>query len=245
VPPGPEGEPRDWAVAPRLAEADYSVTDAVIVGTLLSSLLRHCDRVAVACQAQLVNVLGLIRTEPRGPAWKQATALPFEHVRRSAVGESLHVRARVDRHATVRYGDVDTVDAAATWDDDTATLALFLVNRDPAAPAAVDVALAGFGDLRPRAAHTLAPGHGLAPGAANTRRAPDHVRLRPLPDVVVDSGSAGLRLPPLSWSVVRLERSGGSPDARRRRGARSLPWSARGRRAVPARVLADPGTGAL
>jgi hypothetical protein len=71
------------------------------------------------------------------------------------------------------------------------------------------------------------------------------VRLRPLPDVVVDGGSAGLRLPPLSWSVVRLERSDGSPGGSRRRGARSLPWSARVRRAAPARVLDDPMAGAL
>ncbi len=51
---------------PALIEDDYSVVDAVVVGGLLVSLLRHCDRVRIACQAQLVNVIAPIRTEPGG-----------------------------------------------------------------------------------------------------------------------------------------------------------------------------------
>jgi alpha-N-arabinofuranosidase len=38
--------PGDWPAAPSLAEDDYSVADAVVVGALLISLLRHADRVA-------------------------------------------------------------------------------------------------------------------------------------------------------------------------------------------------------
>ena len=40
-----------WAPQPRLIEDEYTITDAVVVGTLLNSLLRHGDRVTVACQA--------------------------------------------------------------------------------------------------------------------------------------------------------------------------------------------------
>lgn len=51
------GPPRSWEVAPRTIENVYSVVDAVVVGSLLLSLLRHCDRVTSACLAQLVNVI--------------------------------------------------------------------------------------------------------------------------------------------------------------------------------------------
>src|SRR5215475_5417776 len=47
----------DWTQAPRLIEDAFTVADAVVVGGLLISLLNHCDRVRVACQAQLVNVI--------------------------------------------------------------------------------------------------------------------------------------------------------------------------------------------
>jgi alpha-L-arabinofuranosidase len=37
-----------WPVAPHLLEERYSVLDAVVVGSLLISLLRHADRVTSA-----------------------------------------------------------------------------------------------------------------------------------------------------------------------------------------------------
>ena len=49
-----------WREHPRLIEDTYNVTDAVVVGTLLNSLLRHGDRVKIANQAQLVNVIAPI-----------------------------------------------------------------------------------------------------------------------------------------------------------------------------------------
>ena len=45
-----------WPTAPRLLEDSYSVLDAVVVGNLLISLLKHADRVTSASLAQLVNV---------------------------------------------------------------------------------------------------------------------------------------------------------------------------------------------
>src|ERR671920_230904 len=57
-----------WREHPRIIEDKYNVTDAVVVGTFLNSLLRHGDRVKVANQAQLVNVIAPIRSEPGGAA---------------------------------------------------------------------------------------------------------------------------------------------------------------------------------
>ena len=79
----------DWAVAPRVIEDRYNVADAVVVGNLLISLLRHSDRVTVACQAQLVNVIAPIRTEPGGPAWRQTIFHPFAITSRLAKGSVL------------------------------------------------------------------------------------------------------------------------------------------------------------
>ena len=198
-----------WVAAPRLAEDEYTVTDAVVVGTLLHALLRRCDRVTVGCQAQLVNVLGLLRSEPGGPAWAQTIALPFAEIRRSAVGESLQVAVGGDRLDTRRYGDVVAVDAAATWDEESRSLAVFVANRAPAEATTLDVALAGFGELAVAGARTL--GGGTDGSAANDQHAPGRVRLRPLSGVTRTDGGLHLELPPLSWSAVRLS---GLPAAR-------------------------------
>src|SRR5690606_22111572 len=36
-------KPEPWQVAPTLLKDDYTVTDAVVVGSMLITLLRHCD----------------------------------------------------------------------------------------------------------------------------------------------------------------------------------------------------------
>ncbi len=205
-----------WDVAPRVIEDEYSVTDAVVVGTLLNSLLRHGDRVAVGAQAQLVNVIGLLRSEEGGPAWKQTIAHPFEQVRHRATGDILDVRTRGDRISTARFDDVDLVDAAATWDPAArasssageGVLSLFLANRDEHEAATVEVPLRAFGDLRVAEALVLAAGPGQDRYTTNTAEAPDAVGMRPLEGVEVADGTARLTLPPLSWAVVQLAAAG-------------------------------------
>ncbi|GAA4229728.1 alpha-L-arabinofuranosidase [Streptosporangium album] len=50
----------EWAEAPRILEEEYDATVAAVVGSLLITLLNHADRVGIACQAQLANVIALI-----------------------------------------------------------------------------------------------------------------------------------------------------------------------------------------
>lgn len=59
-----------WQIAPPQLEDIYTMEDALVVGCLLISLLKHADRVKMACLAQLVNVIAPIMTEnaePLGP----------------------------------------------------------------------------------------------------------------------------------------------------------------------------------
>src|SRR5438046_6607674 len=52
--------------APHLLEEVYNLEDALLVGGLVNSLLRHADRVKVACLAQLINVIAPIMTNVSG-----------------------------------------------------------------------------------------------------------------------------------------------------------------------------------
>ena len=80
---------------------------------MLITLLRHCDRVTSACLAQLVNTISVIRTEPAGPAWRQATFYPFALTARHARGEVLRVEPTAPTYFTSLYGDVPVLDAGA------------------------------------------------------------------------------------------------------------------------------------
>ena len=171
-------------MAPRVIEDEYTVTDAVVVGSLLIALLRHSDRVTAACLAQLVNVIAPIRTEPHGSAWRQTTFHPFATTSRLARGNVLSANLYGPRYDTARYGLVPALDAVATHDPDAGDLTLFVVNRDQHDAAELSVDLRGFDlPLEPAEAWTLAD-HDRH--AANTAAEPDRVALRPIDGLVVD-----------------------------------------------------------
>ncbi|MFC7340537.1 alpha-N-arabinofuranosidase [Saccharopolyspora griseoalba] len=197
-----DAEPK-WEVAPRLLEDNYTLTDAVVVGSLLVTLLRHCDRVTVACLAQLVNVIGPIMTEPGGPAWRQTSFYPFADAARHGRGRVLRVEPRSAQHDTAEHGTVDLLHTTAVQAED-GTVTVFAVNRATDRPLELtaDVRAAGLG--RVVGASTLAD---QDRHARNTREAPDRVRPGPLEGVTVDGGSLSATLPPLSWNVIRLGRA--------------------------------------
>jgi alpha-L-arabinofuranosidase len=187
----------EYVEAPRLIEDTYSVLDAVVVGSLLITLLRHADRVRVACLAQLVNVIAPIRSEPGGPAWRQSIFHPFALTSRYGRGTVL----RVEPVGEAVAPEVPLVDATAVLDEESGQVTLFTLNRSLGEPAAVEIDLRAFPALT-RGTHV-----GLFdadPDAVNSAAAPDRVTPKALDDVVVDGGRARVVLPPTSWSMVRL-----------------------------------------
>lgn len=202
--PGREAAP--WAVAPAVIEDEYSVADAVVVGSLLISLMRHADRVAIACLAQLVNVIAPIRTEPGGPAWRQTTFHPFAITSRLARGTVLRGSPEAPRYETARYGDVPTVDATAVWDDSSGNLVIFAVNRDQGEDVPLAVDLRAFGRFEVAEAWQVSD---VDIRATNTRKDPERVTPARGSAELAD-GLLTVRLPAVSWSAVRLRLQEGS-----------------------------------
>ncbi|MDR6144023.1 alpha-N-arabinofuranosidase [Microbacterium foliorum] len=192
----------NWPVAPRLLEDVYSVTDAVVFGGLLISLLKHADRVKAASLAQLVNVIAPIMTEPGGAAWRQTTFFPFALASRLARGTVLRLEICTDTVPTAVYGDVPAIDAVATLDDD-GSVAVFVINRHIADEAAVTVDIGSLGDLEMRECLTLADDDG---DAANTREDPERVSMRANEMTSIKDGTLTMTLPPASWTALSLAR---------------------------------------
>ena len=193
-----------WPVAPRLLEDHYSVADAVVVGNLLISLLRHSDRVHSASLAQLVNVIAPIMTEPGGRAWRQTTFHPFALTSRHAHGQVLRTSVRAPEVHTHKHGDAPLADAVATHDPDSGDVAVFVVNRAVDAPTTLAVDVRALGDVRLVDARTLADADPYARSTVG-----DDARLEPAANAsaVVADGVARVELPPVSWSMVRLARA--------------------------------------
>jgi alpha-N-arabinofuranosidase len=201
---GPQPKDRPWVEHPRLIEDEYTVTDAVVVGTFLNSLLRHGDRVTVACQAQLVNVIGLLRSEEGGDAWKQTIAFPFEQMRRLATGQILNVVASGDLFDSPSYTDVPVVDASATYDAENGRAAVFVANRSLDETASLEIDLRGVGGTAVASATTLHAGDGQDRSTTNLERH-DSVTPTAFDAYAVSDGTVTAQLPPLSWTVFEVE----------------------------------------
>ncbi|MFE7815554.1 alpha-N-arabinofuranosidase [Streptomyces sp. NPDC057433] len=190
----------DWPEAPRLIEDNYSVTDAVVFGSLLIALLRHADRVKVACLAQLVNVIAPILTEPGGPAWRQTTFFPFAQASRYGRGEVLDVRVDSPTYETAKYGTTDLLHATAVRADD-GTVTVFAVNRSRTGALPLEIALGGLG-LTSVVEHTALAD--ADPDARNTLAEPERVAPHPVDGTTLTGGGLQAVLEPLSWNVIRL-----------------------------------------
>jgi alpha-N-arabinofuranosidase len=182
-------------------EDTYNVADAVVVGNLLISLLRHSDRVTTACQAQLVNVIAPIRSEPGGPAWRQTTFHPFAQAAGLAHGEVLRVEPVGPTYETDRYGEVPLVDAVATRDPEAGETVVFAVNRHQSEDVALTVDLRAMPEVR-RAAGTVLTDADLY--AINTAEQPDRVTPVANDTITLDDATLRVTLPPVSWNVVQL-----------------------------------------
>jgi alpha-N-arabinofuranosidase len=169
--------------------------------------------------AQLVNVLGPIRTEPDGPAWRQTTFHPFAHTARWASGTVLRTVIESPAVDTRRHGTVPAIDGVVVHDLDHVTV--LAVNRTRDQPVRVRVDLSALGDVVVTEAVSI---HDDDPAASNTAGEPDRVMPRVVPGLRGSSGPFDVELPPTSWLAVRLrkERRDQTPLERHSRERRAV-----------------------
>jgi alpha-N-arabinofuranosidase len=196
-----EGPSADWLRAPHLIEDTYNVADAVVVGSLLMALLRHADRVAAACQAQLVNAIAPIRTQTGGPAWRQTIFHPFAQTARHARGDVLIPDVQCPHYESAPHGDTPLIDAVATHDHETGETAVFVVNRsiDDAVLLSVDTSAFTTYEV---VEHTVLADDDIR--AVNTMESPDRIVPRPGARPQSTDRGVDIVLPPVSWNMLRL-----------------------------------------
>jgi alpha-L-arabinofuranosidase len=122
--------------APHLLEEVYNLEDALLVGGFCNSLMRHADRVRMACLAQLVNVIAPIMTNENGLI-RQTTYYPYSWALQCARGEVLDIAVESPTYEVNGKGEIPYFDIAATMDG--GTMSLFILNRDLAKPRELEI----------------------------------------------------------------------------------------------------------
>ena len=181
-----------WQIAPPLLEDIYTLEDALVVGCLLITLMKNCDRVKIGCLAQLVNVIAPIMTENSGRIWKQTIFYPYFHVLKYGYGSVLDTELKCDTYNTDKRQDIPYIEACTVLNNNTGEVTVFAVNRSLTEPCTLDLQEYGMRETE----HIVLTANNIK--AVNSAYA-ENVYPVSLSD------TAPINLPPKSWNVIRLK----------------------------------------
>ena len=190
----------DWSIAPNQLEDVYTFEDALVFGGMLLNLLRHADRVHLACLAQLVNVIAPIMTRTGGKAWPQTIFWPFLHGSLYGRGDSLKLAVECPLMDAGDLGEVPVLDVAATQDDN--ALTLFVINRQRKHTQPLHLDLSVFGGKCQVVEHIVMACSRIE--ARNTERNPNRVKPHLKGGAAIRNRQLTATLAPASWNVIRI-----------------------------------------
>lgn len=189
-----------WTQAPHLIEEVYNLEDMLVVAQWMNVFLRKSDVLKIACLAQIVNVIAPILTT-RDAMLKQSIYYPLLLFSKLANGTALDVLVDAPLYETRKFGDMPLLDVSASYNEETGTHALFVVNRSQ--QASTPVAL-HWQDRHPSAIHAVHQIAGTDPKAANSFENPDLIKAVQINAPALDGGSVTTVLPPLSFTAFEV-----------------------------------------
>lgn len=184
-----------WQVAPPLLEDIYNLEDALVVGTLLITLLKNADRVKMACLAQLVNVIAPIMTETGGKVWAQTIFYPFLYTSVNGRGKALDTGCVCGSYSAGEQKEIPYVETIAVLSEDEKQVAVFAVNRSLEEECELQFSLTGLKGYQP-VKHVALEGDDVK--ACNTAKEPNKVI--PLEKQIGEK----VVLAPKSWNMILL-----------------------------------------
>jgi alpha-N-arabinofuranosidase len=190
-----------WSIAPPQLEDIYNFEDAIMVGCLLITLLKHSDRVKMACMAQLVNVIAPIMTKNGGEAWCQTIYYPYLHASLYGRGYALNPIVESPLYDSKDFTDVPYLETIAVANDEKNELTIFAVNRDMEEELLVDIDIRNFDGYKVVEHIVLENKDKLA---VNTEANPNNVVPHNNGSSKIENGYLHAKLPSLSWNVIRL-----------------------------------------
>lgn len=133
-----------WSIAPPQLEDIYNMEDALVVGSLVNSLINHSDRVKIGCLAQLVNVIAPVMTVTGGKMWLQTIFYPYMYACRYGRGTALKAACECEKYSAGKWDAIPYVDCSAVYNEEAGEVAVFVVNRNMKESVTLDLGLEGF-----------------------------------------------------------------------------------------------------
>lgn len=191
-----------WSTAPNQLEDIYNFEDALVAACMLITLLRHADRVKIACLAQLVNVIAPIFTKTGGGAFRQTIFYPFAAMSKYARGNALKPIIDCPKYDCKDFTDVPYLEAVASYDEENDEVALFVVNRSMEEDVQLDVSLLGFDGYKAVSFESM-DGYDVLQENTFDKEV---VKMHANPVPATDGKNTEINLKALSFNVIRFKK---------------------------------------
>lgn len=185
-----------FTVAPPLLEDIYNLEDALLVGSLLITLINNSDRVKIACLAQLVNVIAPIMTETAGGCWLQTIFYPYLHTSLYGRGTALLPDISCSSYDTDNIKNVPYITASVIKNSEN-EISIFAVNRSLEDNIELNIA---FDDMENYKLNEHIELNHTDLKAVNSINNPDNIK------PVSKNTSNEIVLSPHSWNVLKFKK---------------------------------------
>ena len=135
---------KKWTIAPPQLEDIYNFEDALLVGCMLMTLQNNCDRVKMACLAQLVNVIAPIMTDNGGKAWAQTIFYPFMYASAYGNGSALRAIVESEKYVSNANREIPYLATSVIHNPEESEVIIYAVNRSLDEDIELNVELEGF-----------------------------------------------------------------------------------------------------
>lgn len=192
---------KPWEYGTPVAQDIFTFEDSLLFGCMMITLLKNCDRVKIACLAQIVNVLGPIITEKGGGAWRQTIFYPFMQASRYGKGIVLKPVMDSPLYDCPHHAEVPYVEAVAVYREADGEIVVFAVNRSMDEQIEFTVELQGYLpekilEFTEMAGYDLKAVNGIGKEEIRPERSENALIYRDRLNAV---------LQPLSWNMIRVK----------------------------------------
>lgn len=191
-----------WSIAPPQLEDLYTFEDALLVGCMLNTLLKHSDRVKMACMAQLVNVIAPIMTETGGGIWKQTIFYPYYYTSVYGRGKALKPIIKSPKYDSKDFTDVPYLDSSVVFNEEKNELVIFATNRHLENRLTVDIDIRSFSGFKIVEHVVLENGDAKATNRIQQEQVKPHAK----GESYTNEGLLVGILPKMSWNMIRLQK---------------------------------------
>lgn len=189
-----------WQLGSDLKTVGMSLEGTLLFGLSMITLLKHSDRIKIACQSLLINNGGMVICEDGADAWVNGTYYVFLHCSLYGRGKVLTQESTASCYDTATCRSVSACESVCIYHEDTRELTVFVVNKSEAS-LNFTVDTANFENLE-LIEHLVLTSQNLMD--ANSEQTPDVLKPVKREDVTFEEKSFICALDKFSWNVIRI-----------------------------------------